>query len=102
MLIAASAYPFNRGVTEKQSLLWLVPSLFLLTALPARWLPPSRPKFLQAMGSLTAITMLGNFQFTQIGATIQGSYGICENDILITIKRKPFLESCNTRLRNCE
>src|SRR5450432_2376792 len=71
MLIAASLSLSNRGGTEKQSLLWLVPSLFLSPALPARWSLPSRPGFSQAAGSLTAMTTSENFPFMLSGLPLK-------------------------------
>jgi hypothetical protein len=54
-----------------------------------------RNKILANNGSFGGDDATGSFSIQAIGATIEGSYAISGNEMMITIQRKPFFVSCN-------
>ena len=54
-----------------------------------------KARILAGSGQFDGDDNFGKFSIHAIGATIEGSYGICDNDIMVTIERKPFFVSCN-------
>ena len=55
----------------------------------------TRFKILEDNGQFDGDDKVGKFTIHAVGTVIRGSYGICDNEIMITIERKPFLVSCN-------
>jgi hypothetical protein len=54
-----------------------------------------RSKMLANNGSFGGDDTTGNFSVQAIGATIDGTYVINGNEIMISIQKKPFFVSCN-------
>lgn len=54
-----------------------------------------KARVLAGDGMFDGDASVGKFSIHAIGATIDGTYGICDNEIMVTIERKPFFVSCN-------
>ena len=55
-----------------------------------------KSKILTNNGSFGGDASLGNFSIHVLAAAIEGAYTINGNDIMITIRQKPFFLSCNS------
>lgn len=54
-----------------------------------------KTRILSGNGHFEGDDNVGKFSIHAMGATIEGSYGINDNKIMVTIDRKPFFVSCN-------